>query len=59
MAYNINDLPDDLPPGRYDVTLDAVYPVTTRDGKCEIIFETTYRGPQKPNDPTLLHIDIK
>lgn len=55
--YWISGLPDDLPPGKYDVTTDAMFFTTCRDGTSEMIIMTTYRGPADKDDPTLLHIN--
>ena len=54
-TFNISGVPDDLPPGEYDVTLDNARFVPTRTGKTELVFETTYRGPRDETNPTLLH----
>jgi hypothetical protein len=54
-SYNISHLPDDLPPGKYDITVDNVRWVPTRDGELDLVFETTFRGPHDSADPTLLH----
>ncbi len=54
-TYNISGLPDDIPPGEYDVTLDRARFTVTRAGESELVFETTFRGPHNPDDPTLLH----
>lgn len=53
--YNISGLPEDLPPGEYDITLDNVRYEITRDGWTVMIFETTFRGSRNDDDPTLLH----
>lgn len=54
-AYNIQNIPDDLPPGEYDVTLLSARFVSCRDGSTEIIFETEFRGPRNQDDPSLIH----
>ena len=53
-SYNISGVPDDLPPGEYDITLDYVRYVSCRDGSIDLVFETAYCGPHNPADPTLL-----
>ena len=53
--YWINNLPDTLPKGEYDVTMDNARYVTCRDGSCELVIETTFRGARDDTNPTLLH----
>jgi hypothetical protein len=54
-SYHIQELPENLPPGEYDVRLNHVFLVKCRDGSVDTVFNTTFRGPRHPKNPSLLH----
>jgi hypothetical protein len=61
MAFfiNISNIPDDLPSGGYDASLDNMRFVKCRDGKTELLFELSFRGPRNAADPSLIYFEKK
>lgn len=47
--FHIHDLPDDLPPGDYNMRLRTIRPVRCRDGSVDYLFEGEYAGPKDPH----------
>jgi hypothetical protein len=48
MAFHVEGLPDDLPPGQYDVRMKYAFWFANRQGESELMMWTEYVGPKKP-----------